>query len=716
MKEYFPFSIAKAYVKDDVVDFFSPYNQISTCIKRPIADFIIKFQELCDGNHTLNDISRLLHVSDSDVNAVNHFLIEQELIFPADQVADVFNQLGNNPQVFPPDRQYEKPNPLISYSDSTQVLSDKKEANNQTFRHSTRIFSQTPIPSKSLINILQSAYCLRPHNHTVSSGGSLYPLDIYIIANRISNINPGIYLWDPISDCLRKSEQPDCLPVKYAFDTEYADNPACWFIIALASYSQIIKYGNRGIRYAYLEAGQLAHALETECAKHNLGYLWYGGFIEEGIQKCIQNAPHRVSTQDLTIPEPLICCAAGFASQKSTVHKTHSNTMPIQEILLNYAERQGWLSCRDTILDKKYQNVFLHRQSFKYFTADGTPKQSYGVGETVKETNVKALAEAVERYSSTQHIAEESLFFKCINDTNVVQYNEIYPLTKQQEKKLGLKTPSPTEKIACVEGRKAQDNSSVYIPTDLIVYWDHNHNAIRKTSSNGVAAFSDYHTACERALFELIERHAFLLHWYKQIPCSRIHPSGLLKTRFDILEKNGAEPFLLDISISGLPIALCVIYQNRPPYFTIGLGSAQSFAEASRKASFEAIDTLISWTYSWDQVDTDIKSRLGTNPTYPSWGIDHLWWYARSHDSAQQTRFLVKPYFTNPSCYELDSFNNLCRKYNAIFYEYKQVIPELHVVRALSKLCIPLLFGVEGEATAHPLLRDTTSLKPHPLS
>ena len=52
----------------------------------------------------------------------------------------------------------------------------------------------------------------------------------------------------------------------------------------------------------------------------------------------------------------------------------------------------------------------------------------------------------------------------------------------------------------------------------------------------------------------------------------------------------------------------------------------------------------------------------------------------------------------------------------SLHYEYKQVIPELHVVRALSKLCIPLLFGVEGEATAHPLLRDTTSLKPHPLS
>ena len=52
----------------------------------------------------------------------------------------------------------------------------------------------------------------------------------------------------------------------------------------------------------------------------------------------------------------------------------------------------------------------------------------------------------------------------------------------------------------------------------------------------------------------------------------------------------------------------------------------------------------------------------------------------------------------------------------SLHYEYNQVIPELHVVRALSKLCIPLLFGVEGEATAHPLLRDTTSLKPHPLS
>jgi SagB-type dehydrogenase family enzyme len=114
---------------------------------------------------------------------------------------------------------------------------------------------------------------------TVPSGGALYPLRLFVLAQQGSS-DWTIYSGGPAGLHVRNriSKQQ----VVHAFlEGSVLDDATAVYVLACDFQQTTQKYGNRGYRYALLEAGHAAQNAYLWCAEQNLGVVEIGGFLDE---------------------------------------------------------------------------------------------------------------------------------------------------------------------------------------------------------------------------------------------------------------------------------------------------------------------------------------------------------------------------------------------------------------------------------------------------
>lgn len=123
------------------------------------------------------------------------------------------------------------------------------------------------------------------------SAGGLYPIDIYIIANNVQGLHPYIYKYIPLKHGLAPySEIGDHIIIEnmflnqpFALKEKYSIS-----ILFLLDVDAIgCKYGERGYRYAHLEAGHIAQNLQLVSSKLDLKSVPVGGYIDYDINKLL---------------------------------------------------------------------------------------------------------------------------------------------------------------------------------------------------------------------------------------------------------------------------------------------------------------------------------------------------------------------------------------------------------------------------------------------
>jgi SagB-type dehydrogenase family enzyme len=117
---------------------------------------------------------------------------------------------------------------------------------------------------------------------TYPSGGGLYPLEIYPVVQRIDGLGDGIYHYDPWTHELEQLRLGN-------FHAEFAAMTigqgmlstanAVLFITAIFERS-MWKYGQRGYRYAWIEAGHLGQNLYLAATALGLAPVALGGFYD----------------------------------------------------------------------------------------------------------------------------------------------------------------------------------------------------------------------------------------------------------------------------------------------------------------------------------------------------------------------------------------------------------------------------------------------------
>jgi SagB-type dehydrogenase family enzyme len=122
---------------------------------------------------------------------------------------------------------------------------------------------------------------------TAPSAGAIYPLTVYVVIGSVEGITPGVYRYIPASHSLDKKLDGDLREALSKTSQSTVKNAPVNVVIA-AVYDQIKKqYGDRGIKFTYLEAGHAAQNICLQVVALKLGTVTLGYFDDTQVKKTL---------------------------------------------------------------------------------------------------------------------------------------------------------------------------------------------------------------------------------------------------------------------------------------------------------------------------------------------------------------------------------------------------------------------------------------------
>jgi len=160
-------------------------------------------------------------------------------------------------------------------------------------RRSTRAFADAPLSLVELATLLDAAYGITgsavpagdaggPLLRSVPSGGGLYPLELDVLAWRVSGLRAGRYHFDPFRRVLEVI-RVGALEDEVRSAAVYAEPAtACGALVVVSAmfWRTRFKYGLRGYRFALMEAGHVVQNLLLSATALGLGSVPLGGYFD----------------------------------------------------------------------------------------------------------------------------------------------------------------------------------------------------------------------------------------------------------------------------------------------------------------------------------------------------------------------------------------------------------------------------------------------------
>ncbi len=122
---------------------------------------------------------------------------------------------------------------------------------------------------------------------TIPSGGALYPLEIYLHANRVDGLSAGLYHYNAEAsnlDVLRLGNDSEKI-TGFLFQQELGANAAAILFISAVFFRSTFKYGDRGYRFVLLEAGHLAQNVMLTASGMGLAAAPIGGYLDRAVDR-----------------------------------------------------------------------------------------------------------------------------------------------------------------------------------------------------------------------------------------------------------------------------------------------------------------------------------------------------------------------------------------------------------------------------------------------
>jgi len=163
-----------------------------------------------------------------------------------------------------------------------------------TLRRSIREYEAKPLTLKQVSQILWAAQGITLPEYgfrTAPSAGATYPLEVYLVVKRkgVRDLDPGVYHYLPHShelELIRTGDYSKEL-MKAALDQEWVGAAAVNLVIN-AVYERTTKhYGDRGVRYVYMEVGHVGENVYLQCVSLGLGCVVIGAFYDEEVKRII---------------------------------------------------------------------------------------------------------------------------------------------------------------------------------------------------------------------------------------------------------------------------------------------------------------------------------------------------------------------------------------------------------------------------------------------
>jgi SagB-type dehydrogenase family enzyme len=156
-------------------------------------------------------------------------------------------------------------------------------------RRSVREYGPAKLTRRELGQLLWAAQGIteRMGLRTAPSAGALYPLELYVVAGDVSDVEAGVYHYEPGDHALALRAAGDCRAVlaTAALGQECVGRAPAIIIVAAVYARTTGKYGDRGRRYVHMEAGHAAQNVCLQAAALGLAGVVVGAFDDREVKR-----------------------------------------------------------------------------------------------------------------------------------------------------------------------------------------------------------------------------------------------------------------------------------------------------------------------------------------------------------------------------------------------------------------------------------------------
>lgn len=161
-------------------------------------------------------------------------------------------------------------------------------------RKSIRDFSDKPITLKQLSYLLWASTGIQRKEHgfeyrTAPSAGALYPIETYLVINKVKDLPNGIYHYSIKDHTLEELKLGDfgIKAANAALNQLMCAKAAVVFIWTAIFQRSKWKYGQRAYRYIYMDAGHIGENLALASTSLGLGSCQIGALFDEEVNSII---------------------------------------------------------------------------------------------------------------------------------------------------------------------------------------------------------------------------------------------------------------------------------------------------------------------------------------------------------------------------------------------------------------------------------------------
>lgn len=203
-------------------------------------------------------------------------------------IGDIFRKKPKKPpqyKSYPEVEKIELPKP--KYSGMTVEEALKK-------RRSIRNYSTKPISKEQLSQLLLAAQGVTGKIYgtalrTAPSAGALYPFEVYVVVNNVQDLPRGIYHYCVLDHALELVKAGDFRAqiTNAGLKQQMLGDAGATFILSAIFDRARHKYGERGLRYVYMEAGHISQNIYLQAVSLEMGSVCAGAFLDEKVNKLI---------------------------------------------------------------------------------------------------------------------------------------------------------------------------------------------------------------------------------------------------------------------------------------------------------------------------------------------------------------------------------------------------------------------------------------------
>jgi len=159
-------------------------------------------------------------------------------------------------------------------------------------RRSIRTFAEGSMSLDQVSRIVFAAQGVTRQDfyRTVPSAGALYPLELFIVTGPVRELDRGVYRYSPEDHALVPMASGDRRKklARQAYGQMWVAK-AQVVVVLCTVYERVTgKYGQRGVRYAHIEAGCAAQNIALEGVNLGLGSTVVGAFNDGGVAEVIE--------------------------------------------------------------------------------------------------------------------------------------------------------------------------------------------------------------------------------------------------------------------------------------------------------------------------------------------------------------------------------------------------------------------------------------------